>query len=126
MLGIVVNAYRWIEVFNFSSYTQTNNLSWQSRVRFLNKIKLCTDISMCSMFSMLTFYVAHCMNGEDFSKFKSGYTFGTSEIICCASVRLHSSFTVTKTYKSLYSQLSVYNCLSKKEVYTFVTVKTHK
>ncbi len=31
---------RWIEVFNFSSYTQTNSLSWQSRARFLKKIEL--------------------------------------------------------------------------------------
>ena len=44
------------------------------RARFLNKIGTkvsgtgVTDISMCSMFSMLTCYVAHCMNGE-YAKF---------------------------------------------------------
>ena len=37
--------YRWIEFFNFSSYTQTNNLSRQSRSRFLNKIELFCMIS---------------------------------------------------------------------------------
>ena len=55
---IVLNRFKslywWIENFNFSSYTQTNSLSRQSRAG-------------CSMFSMLTFYVVHCMNGEDAS-----------------------------------------------------------
>ena len=74
---ICFKSYRWIEVFSFSSYMQTNSLSRQSRARF-------------PMFSMLTFYIAHCMNEED-AKFKQ------------AQIWLHfQDFRIHSSTKGLY------------------------
>ncbi len=88
---ICFKSYRWIEVFSFSSYMQTNSLSRQSRARFLNRIELFWSvISMCTMFSMLTFYIAHCMNEED-AKFKQ------------AQIWLHfQDFRIHSSTKGLY------------------------